>query len=201
MSNLKFILGFILVLSIISSIALFKKWKATEEERDRFISNYEASLSEKDSITTNNRMLSFTIKELRSFNDSITNELLNTSKKLKIKEKELVSLYYIKSQSLRVDTILAKDTIFIKDFKLDTVLRDNWYSLNLNLKYPNSLIVSPSFTSEKHIIVHSKKIIRKPSKCFFIRWFQKRDVVIEVEIIEKNPYIKETQNKFIDILK
>ena len=201
MTNLKLILGIIFISSLLSSFFLFKKLKSTELDRDRYISNYEASLAERDSITTNNRMLSFTIKELKSFNDSITNELLNTSKKLKIKDKELKSLYYIKSQSLRIDTITVKDTIFVKDFSIDTTITDRWYNLNLALKYPNTIIVSPNFISEKHIIVHSKKIIRKPSKWFFIRWFQKRDVVIEVEIQEQNPYIHEVQNKFIEVLK
>ena len=201
MTNLKLILGIVFICSIVSSFLLFKKLKSVELDRDRYISNYEASLSERDSITTNNRMLSFTVKELRSFNDSITNELLNTSKKLKIKDKELKSLYYIKSQSLRTDTITVKDTIFVKNFSIDTTITDKWYNLNLALKYPNTIIVSPNFISEKHIIVHSKKILRKPSKCFFIRWFQKRDVVIEVEIQEQNPYIHEVQNKFIEVLK
>lgn len=201
MINIKYILGFVFIVTLASSLILVKRLKATEAERDRFISNYEASLAEKDSITTNNRLLSFTIKELKTFNDSITNELLSTSKKLKIKDRELKSLYYIKSQSLRIDTIITKDTIFVKDFSIDTTLLDRWYNLNLSLKYPSTIIVSPSFNSEKHIIVHSKKVLRKPSKWFFIRWFQKRDVVIEVEIQEQNPYIHEVQNKFIEILK
>ena len=201
MTNLKLILGIVFICSIVSSFLLFKKLKSVELDRDRYISNYEASLFERDSITTNNRILSFTVKELRSFNDSITNELLNTSKKLKIKDKELKSLYYIKSQSLRTDTITVKDTIFVKNFSIDTTITDRWYNLNLALKYPNTIIVSPNFISEKHIIVHSKKILRKPSKWFFIRWFQKRDVVIEVEIQEQNPYIHEVKNKFIEVLK
>ena len=147
MTNLKLILGIVFICSIVSSFLLFKKLKSVELDRDRYISNYEASLFERDSITTNNRILSFTVKELRSFNDSITNELLNTSKKLKIKDKELKSLYYIKSQSLRTDTITVKDTIFVKNFSIDTTITDRWYNLNLALKYPNTIIVSPNFIS------------------------------------------------------
>nr|DAG99725.1 MAG TPA: hypothetical protein [Crassvirales sp.] len=201
MTKIRLAIIFLFVGLLITSVGLYKKLKSAEADRDRFISNYEASLLEKDSITTNNRLLSFSIKELKYLNDSIANELLNTAKELKIKEKEIKALYYIKSQAQRVDTIQMSDTIFVKDLKIDTVIRDSWYQLDLSLQYPNTVVVSPGFTSEKHIIVHSKKILRKPSKCFFIRWFQKRDVVVEVEIKEKNPYIKETQNKFIEVIK
>lgn len=201
MNNIRIAVLLFCIGSILSSIFLYKKLKSTEFDRDRFISNYEASLLEKDSIVNNNRLLSFSVKELRSINDSVTRELLNTAKKLKVKDKELQALYYIKSNANRVDTIKMSDTIFVKNLSIDTMIKDKWYQLDLSLRYPNSVIVSPNFISEKHVVIHSKKILRNPSKWFFIRWFQKRDVVVEVEVDEKNPYIKETQNKFIEVIK
>ena len=61
------------------------------------------------------------------------------------------------SKVQKVDTITLVDTIFTPTVDLDTTIGDKWYSLNLKLKYPSSIIVSPTFTSEKNGIYVFKK--------------------------------------------
>ena len=136
------------------------------------------------------------------YNDSILNKMNDLRKELKIKDKELLSLYYLNSQITKIDTILMKDTIFIKSLKLDTIVGDRWYTMKLGLEYPNKIIVNPSFISEKDIITNSKKETIEPPKKYWIqRIFQKKHIIAEINIVEKSPYIKETQNQFIQIIK
>lgn len=174
--------------------------------RDKYhtaLANYKALEYSSDSITTHSRVLQLSIEELEYSRDSITNELLETFKELGIKNKKIKSLSYVKSDAVKVDTLVFRDTIFVKDTHIDTLLTDNkWYSTRLELDYPSKIVVTPSFTSEKHIVVSSKReTIKPPSPIFFIRWFQKKHTVLEVNIVEKNPYINEEENKFIEIIK
>ena len=92
--------------------------------------------------------------------------------------------------------------MFVKDVAIDTIIGDNWYNLNLKLKYPSTIMVSPTFVSEQYVIINNAKVYnKKPSKIFFIRWFQKKHNIVEVNIKEKNPYIKNKESKFIKVLK
>jgi hypothetical protein len=94
------------------------------------------------------------------------------------------------------------DTIFVPETHLDTLLKDQWYSLRLQLDYPATIVASPSFTSEQFVVINTKKEYNNPpSKIFFIRWFQKKHQVVEVNIEEKSPYITNKKSKFIKILK
>ena len=96
-----------------------------------------------------------------------------------------------------------KDTIF-KDigFQLDTVLGDKWYNVALSMRYPSTLSVTPSLTSEKYVIASTvKKPIGEPKKFFILRWFQKKYTTVEVDILERNPYIINEQEKFIEVVK
>jgi hypothetical protein len=111
-------------------------------------------------------------------------------------------LQYQLSTASRTDTIQVPDTIFIPEVNIDTLVGDKWYNLRLQLNYPSTIVASPTFNSEKFVIINSKKEYNKtPSKIFFIKWFQKKHNVIEVNVEEKNPYIETKQQKFIKILK
>ena len=58
-----------------------------------------------------------------------------------------------------------------------------------------------TFISEKYIITNKRKeTINPPKKFFLFRWFQRKHWVMEVYIKEKNPYIKEINNKFVEII-
>ena len=56
--------------------------------------------------------------------------------------------------------------------------------------------------SERYVIVdYKKETINPPKKCAIVRWFQKKHKIIEVEVVEKNPYIENKQQRFIEIVK
>ena len=121
---------------------------------------------------------------------------------MNIKDNKLKSLSYINSVIEKRDTIIFNDTIFIENIKIDTVIEDKWYSMKLDLEYPNRIITEPSFISEKYIVVSRKKETINPPKKFFIsRWFQRKHWVMEVNVVERNPYIKESNNRFIEFYK
>lgn len=147
----------------------------------------------------------FNVDQLNYLKDSILVEMNNVRKELKIKDDNIKKLEYIASTASRTDTIYIRetDTIFREpDFHIDTIKQDEWYSLHLEMSYPNKVTVTPSFKSEKYIITHSRReTIKPPKKCAIGRWFQKKHNVLEVEIVEKNPYIVNDKQKFVEIIK
>ena len=73
--------------------------------------------------------------------------------------------------------------------------------MKLGLKYPSTITTGPKFVSEKYIMVdYKKETINPPKKCWLLRLFQKKHKVVEVNIVEKNPYIENKQQRFIEIV-
>lgn len=143
-----------------------------------------------------------TIDDLRASKDSIDRKITEVLDKLKVKDKNVEYLQYSTSVITKTDTIYLSDTIFTPNVHIDTVVGDNWYNMELKLDYPSKIVVVPEFNSEKYVVIYKRKEYnKKPSKFFFIRWFQKKHDVIEVNVEEKNPYIINGNNKFIKIIK
>ena len=164
--------------------------------------NQKAFIAENSSLKNESRAFKFTIEQLNYYNDSILQKMNDVRKELKIRDKNIKQLQYLLSVSTKKDTVLFTDTVFRdKSLALDTIIGDKWYNIRLGLKYPNLIYTEPTFTSEKYIIVNKKKeTVNPPKKFFLFRWFQKKHWVMEVHIKEKNPYIKETNNKFVEII-
>lgn len=164
--------------------------------------NQKAFIAENSSLKDESRAFKFTVEQLNYYNDSILQKMNDVRKELKIKDKNLKQLQYLLSVSTKKDTVLFTDTIFKdKSLALDTIIGDKWYNIRLGLKYPNLIYTEPTFTSEKYIIVNKKKeTVNPPKKFFLFRWFQRKHWVMEVHIKEKNPYIKEVNNKFVEII-
>ena len=164
--------------------------------------NQKAFIAENSSLKDESGAFKFTIEQLNYYNDSILQKMNNVRKELKIKDKNLKQLQYLLSVSTKKDTVLFTDTVFRdKSLALDTIIGDKWYNIRLGLKYPNLIYTEPTFTSEKYIIVNKKKeTVNPPKKFFLFRWFQRKHWVMEVNIKEKNPYIKEVNNKFVEII-
>lgn len=154
------------------------------------------------SLQNNKIELLQTVDQLKTDTTRIGQEFNKILDSLNIKPKKVVEYKYLKSKSSRVDTIHLVDTVFVEGFCLDTIISSGeWYSLNISMSYPGDFIVNPSFTSEKYIISHKKReTVNPPRKFFLFRWFQKKHTIIEIEIIEKNPYIKTEDYKYVEIL-
>lgn len=181
----------------------YEKISSLESELSTSIANNKAFAIENSGLKKENIAFQFTIEQLNYFNDSLLTKMNDVRKQLKIKDNDLKQMQYLLSEAKKVDTIVFKDTIFKDlDFKLDTLIGDEWYNIRLGLEYPNVIATTPTFKSEKYIITRSKKeTIDPPKKCAIARWFQKKHKVVEVEVIEENPYIENKQQRFIEIIK
>ena len=191
------------ILLAVSTYTLYNRNQDLKEEISVSMTNQKAFITENTSLKEENRVFKFTVEQLNYYNDSILQKMNDVRKKLKIKDKDLKQIQYLLSVSTKKDTVLFTDTIFKdKGLALDTIIGDKWYNIRLGLKYPNLIYTEPTFTSEKYIIVNKKKeTVNPPKKFFLFRWFQRKHWVMEVHIKEKNPYIKEINNKFVEIIK
>lgn len=191
----------IIVLSV-SSLVLYKKNVTLNRELAKSNSNvnaYELFNSElKDSVL----VLNYTINALNNSVDSINQKMNAVRKELRVKDKELECISRLVMASSKKDTVVLRDTVFIKGIKIDTTITDNsWYNLALSLEYPNKITVHPEFNSDTYIVISSsKRIVGKPKACWIGRLFQKRHVVVEGRIVEKNPYINVNEQRFIKIV-
>ena len=195
---------FILIASLtLGTYILYNNNQRLRQELSNSVANEKAFALENSSLKNENRAFKFTIEQLEYFNDSLTNKMNEVRKKLKIKDADLKQMQYLLSEAQKKDTIVFKDTIFKEpSVKIDTLLGDKWFQMKLGLRYPSTIITEPKFVSEKYIIVnHRKETINPPKKCFIARWFQKKHKVVEVEVVEKNPYIVNKQQRFIEIAK
>ena len=197
-------IGIVILISLltVSTYTLYNRNQDLKEEISVSMTNQKAFITENTSLKEENRAFKFTVEQLNYYNDSILQKMNDVRKELKIKDNNLKQMQYLLSVSTKKDTILFTDTIFKdKGLALDTIIGDKWYNIRLGLKYPNLVYTKPTFTSEKYIIVNKKKeTINPPKKFFLFRWFQKKHWVMEVHIKEKNPYIKEINNKFVEII-
>lgn len=194
------------ILLVVTMIALYftlKSKKETEKRWKEAIANVKSYDNLFNGSKNNDIAFLLTIDQLKYSNDSIFQELNEVRRELKIKDSKLKSLQYISSNFTKSDTIILKDTVF-KDERIDidTLLSDEWYSINVGLRYPSSITVTPKFRSEKAVIVSAKKETVNPPKRFFLfRWFQKKHIVLHVNVIEKNPYIEDQDNRYVEIVK
>ena len=191
------IVGLIFTVSIQSSnIHNLKKELAVST------ANEKALFEDNSSLQNKKRTLQLTVNQLNHLNDSIIMKMNETRKELKVKDKYIQSLEYQLSETSKTDTIVFRDTLFREsNFQLDTTMRDKWYSLNLQLKYPSTIIASPKFISERYVIQSFRKEpIKIAKKCWIWRVFQRKHIVLETEVVEKSPYIINKKEKYIKII-
>ena len=195
---------FILIVFIVLISDMFassKKIRALESKLKISTTNESILLNQFDSLNSYNKELQLNIEQLKYSNNITLDKLNKVRKELNIKDKELQKLQYQLSISNKIDTVVYRDTIFKEGIKLDTLIKDDWYSLNLDLEYPSTIIVNPKFKSEKYVVTSLKKEIKgTPKKCWLGRIFQKKHNVVRVEVVEKSPYIETKEQVFINII-
>lgn len=195
---------FILIVFIVLISDMFassKKIRALESKLEISTTNESILLNQFDSLNSYNKELQLNIEQLKYSNNITLDKLNKVRKELNIKDKELQKLQYQLSISNKTDTVVYRDTIFKEGIKLDTLIKDNWYSLDINLEYPSTIIVNPKFKSEKYVVTSLKKEIKgTPKKCWLGRIFQKKHNVVRVEVVEKSPYIETKEQVFINII-
>lgn len=198
-------IGIVILVSLlaISTHTLYTNNQKLKGEISISMSNQKAFIAENSSLKEENRVFKFTIEQLNHYNDSILQKMNEVRKELKIKDRDLKQMQYLLLEAQKKDTIVFRDTLFREPtLKIDTLLGDRWYQMKLGLRYPSTIITEPKFVSEKYVIIdYKKETINPPKKCAIARWFQKKHKVVKVEVVEKNPYIENKQQRFIEIVK
>lgn len=165
------------------------------------LQNVEAYRIDNSGLKDDVRQYQMTIDDLKSSNDSIDKKLVEMTEELKIKSNKIQYMQYQTKTIYKTDTLQLKDTLFLPEAHLDTLIGDKWYSLRLKLDYPSTVVASPVFNSEQYVIINTEKEYnKKPSKWFFIRWFQKKHWVTKVNVRENSPYVTSKEKKFIKII-
>ena len=202
----KYIYTGVIMLIVALSLQLYMERESRKSMEQKWMDATENvnSYSELFSSSSNsNRTFKLSIEQLESSKDSIFQELCKAKDELKVKNSKLQSFYYMASSYSKADTITLTDTLFRDpQVKIDTLVSDEWYSMRLSMKYPSTIMVEPEFRSERSVVVSMKKeTVDPPKKFFLLRWFQKKHYVLNVDVIEKNPYVKNTNNRYVEIIK
>lgn len=186
---------------LISTCSLYNNNQNLRDKLSISISNEKAFIVENNGLKVQNRAFQFTVEQLEYFNDSLITKMNEVRKELEIRDRDLKQMQYLMSEAQKKDTIVFRDTLFREPtLDIDTLVGDKWYQMRLGLKYPSTITTDPKFVSEKYIMVDYKKETINPKKCWLLRLFQKKHKVVEVNVVEKNPYIENKQQRFIEIV-
>lgn len=194
------VIGLILTLGT-TCIIQHKVNQSLKEEHAVATANIKALLDDRDNEIIE---LQLSMDVLQHTSDSTIQNLLEQKEKLNIKNKELQTMISMASQFHIHDTIPIPihDTIFCEpDFAFDTCVSDEWRTTCVEMRYPNEVCVDATMRSQKEVFVTAQReTINPPSKCFFIRWFQKKHTVTRITINEENPYIENQENVYIRVI-
>lgn len=194
----------ILILILIGAVAyLSYQNKQLTTKYETSIENVKAYDAQLSGLEGDNRVLKLTVEQLDYFNDSIIKKMKVVRKELGIKDKRLQQLQYEASHAQRHDTIVLRDTLFRDpQLKLDTIVGDKWFKTNLHLEFPSTIALSPEIELERYTFINGKReTVNPPKKFFLFRWFQKKMTVVTVTIKENNPYVKQRESRYIEIIK
>lgn len=192
----------LIVLTILLIIGLFHRINVLNNQLSVSVSNEKAYAAENSDLNEKNRVFQFTIDQLQYSNDSLNRKIMSVVRENDIKDRNIRSLQYQLEHFEKTDTIVLRDTIFRDPtFRLDTCITDEWNTSCISLAYPGQIGISNSYVNEKYIIVNSKREPIRPHKCGFVNFFRKKHTVLEIEVVDKNPYVKTERQRFIEIIK
>lgn len=194
------IIAFIILIGAVAF--LYNQNRILTNKYETSIENVKAYDAQLSGLEGNNRVLKLTVEQLNHFNDSIIKKMKVVQKELGIKDKRLQQLQYEASHAQRHDTIVLRDTLFRDpQLKLDTIVGDKWFKTNLHLEFPSTIALSPEIELERYTFINGKReTVNPPKKFFLFRWFQKKHTVVEVNVREMNPYVKNKTQRFIQIV-
>lgn len=192
----------LIVLGVIMTITIMhKQIQSLTDQLSMSVSNEKAYAVENSDLNKKNRVFQFTIDQLQYSNDSLNRKIMSVVRENDIKDRDIRSLQYQLEHFSKTDTIVLRDTIFRDPtFKLDTCIMDEWNTSCISLAYPGQIGISNSYVNEKYIIVNSKREPIRPHKCGFVNFFRKKHTVLEIDVIDKNPYVETERQRFIEII-
>ncbi len=204
----KMLIALVIALSILLCISIYiDRCRIAQNKSNE--ANLKAYIALNDTLKSTNRMFEFKASQLNYINDSLVNQMNTIRKNIGVKDKNLKGLGYIKS------TVRIHDTVFVnrirdgdKPLSIDTVINKKWYQIEIDYKgsrcseCKDTLIVSPKISSEKYVVIStSKEYVDAPKKWWLQRIFQKKEEVVDVKVVETNPYIYSDHERFIKVIK
>ena len=204
----KMLITLVIALSILLCISIYiDRCRIAQNKSNE--ANLKAYIALNDTLMSTNRMFEFKASQLNYLNDSLVNQMNTIRKNMGVKDKNLKGLGYIKS------TVRIHDTVFVnrirdgdKTLSIDTVINKKWYQIEIDYKgsrcseCKDTLIVSPKISSEKYVVIStSKEYVDAPKKWWLQRIFQKKEEVVDVKVVETNPYIYSDHERFIKVIK
>ena len=204
----KILIALVIALSILLCILIYiDRCRIAQNKSNE--ANLKAYIALNDTLSSTNRMFEFKASQLNYINDSLVNQMNTIRKNIGVKDKNLKGLGYIKS------TVRIHDTVFVnrirdgdKTLSIDTVINKKWYQIEIDYKggrcneCKDTLIVSPKVSSEKYVVIStSKEYVDAPKKWWLQRIFQKKEEVVDVKVVETNPYIYSDHERFIKVIK
>ena len=207
---LKYIAKILIVVAILALIIIgVNRCKSAEDKLEGYETNWIALSNENNKNAKSSKLYEFKLSQLKYINDSLMNAMDSVRKSLNIKDKNTKGLGYVKSTILIHDTVLVNR---IRDgdnsISIDTTINKKWYQIQLDYRgskcneCKDTLIVSPKVTSEKYVVISTQKeYVDTPKKFWIQRIFQKKDEVIDVKVVETNPYIYSNENRFVKVIK
>ena len=207
---LKYIVKTLVVVAILALIIIgVRRCKSAEDKLEGYETNWIALSNENNKNAKSSKLYEFKLSQLKYINDSLMNAMDSVRKSLNIKDKNTKGLGYIKSTVRIHDTVLVNR---IRDgdnsISIDTTINKKWYQIQLDYRgskcneCKDTLIVSPKVTSEKYVVISTQKeYVDTPKKFWIQRIFQKKDEVIDVKVVETNPYIYSNENRFVKVIK
>ena len=168
---------------------------------DYAYNNTKALIAESDSLRKTNIAYKLTLAEFETATDSISKKFKQVLADNKIKTKKIQSLQYQLEHISKTETLYVRDTIFKEpEFKLDTCISDKWSKTCLHMQYPNVVSVNSQFNNEKYIIFKHKREPIKYKKCKIAQWFTRKHTVVEITVIDENPYVTTPKQRFVEII-
>ena len=204
----KILIALVIALSILLCISIYiDRCRIAKNKSNE--ANLKAYIALNDTLKSTNRMFEFKTSQLNYINDSLVNQMNTIRKNIGVKDKNLKGLGYIKS------TVRIHDTVLVnrirdgdKPLSIDTVINKKWYQIEIDYKggrcseCKDTLIVSPKISSEKYVVIStSKEYVDAPKKWWLQRIFQKKEEVVDVKVVETNPYIYSDHERFIKVIK
>ena len=198
------------VVAILALIIIgVRRCKSAEDKLEGYENNWIALSNENNKNAKSSKAYEFKASQLNYINDSLVNQMNTIRKSIGVKDKNLKGLGYIKS------TVRIHDTLFVnrirdgdKTLSIDTVINKKWYQIEIDYKggrcneCKDTLVVSPKISSEKYVVIStSKEYVDAPKKWWLQRIFQKKEEVVDVKVVETNPYIYSDHERFIKVIK
>lgn len=201
---MKKIINIIVIMALLVGIIIFQSVRLNNrtKEYEIAIQNNKAYESQLNTLNEESKVFQFTIEQLEYISDTSIRKLDSMRKELKIKDRQIKQMSNIKERIYITNTFNVTDTFFKEpDFVFDTCLGDEWYTNCLHLEYPNQISSELDVNTDLNCFIHTKReTVNPPCKTWIGRLFQKKHTVINVDVVENNPYSNVKEVKFIKIL-